>query len=83
MEILNLCYLRKFVSLLHNLKASDTHYSKVRAERIRGPEHKGRAPILVEGFSLEPHRKLNPTGKTARRDNGLIQITGNPYFRYK
>jgi hypothetical protein len=48
---------------------------------MEGSEHKGQVFIHVEGFALEPHRELNPPGKTARKDNGLIQITDNPYFR--
>jgi hypothetical protein len=48
---------------------------------MEGSEHKGQDFIHVKRFSLKPHRELNPTGKIARKDNGLIQITDNPYFR--
>lgn len=82
MAIVNVYYLRAvcfYVSQFQCMKPSC--YTKVLATRMEGSEHKGQDFIHVKRFSLKPHRELNPTGKIARKDNGLIQITDNPYFR--
>jgi hypothetical protein len=82
MAKVNVYYLRTvcfYVTQFQSIKPSC--YSKVLATQMEGSQHKGQASIHVEGLSLKPHRELNPTGKRARKDKGLIQITDNPYFR--